>query len=121
MNLKALGYGLVAFVAAYAFMAFVGSLLVQFGVDAVGIVINVLGYSVPVVAGYVAASKAPQWRIAHGIVGGSIGIVPVTLAPMLLDPAYKPSGMPVILLWFAVFAALGAVLGDHVAKKRTGG
>jgi len=119
MNLKALGYGLAAFVAAYAVMAFVGSVLVQFGVDAVGIVVTVLGYLVPVMAGYVGASKAPRWRIAHGIVGGSIGVVPVTLAPMLLDdPAYKPSGIPVILLWFAVFAALGAVFGDHVAKKR---
>jgi hypothetical protein len=120
MNFKALGYGLAAFFAAYVFMAFVGSVLVDFGVDAAGIMINVLGYLVPVVAGYVGAIKAPRWRIAHGIVGGSIGVVPVTLAPMLLDPAYKPSGIPVILLWCAVLAALGAVFGDHVAKKRAG-
>lgn len=62
MSLKALGYGLAAFFAAYAFMAFVGSVLVDFGADAVGIVINVLGYLVPVVAGFVAEQGA---ALAH--------------------------------------------------------
>ncbi|MET3929806.1 drug/metabolite transporter (DMT)-like permease [Lysobacter sp. OAE881] len=119
MSIKSLGYGIAAFLAAYALMAFFANALVEAGVYASGgVVIQIMGYLVPVFAGYVAASKAPRWRIAHGIVGGSIGIMLAMLAPMLIDPEYTPSGTLVILVWFAVLAALGAVFGDHVAKKR---
>jgi|GEM_PF-3220424 len=122
MSLKALGYGLATFFGAYALMTLVANVMVDAGVYASGsALIQIMGYLVPVVAGYVAASKAARWRIVHGIVGGSIGIVPMQLTPMLVDPDYTPNGMLVILICFAVLAALGAVFGNHAARRRAGG
>jgi len=121
VSLRAISYGLAAFFGAYALMTLVANVMVDAGVygDGSGL-IQVMGYLVPVVAGYVAARKAAHWRIVHGLVGGSIGIVPMQLTPMLVDPDHTPDGMLVILICFAVLAALGAVFGDHVAKKRAG-
>ncbi len=118
MDLKALGYGLAAFVAGYVLMTMAASAMATVGMYASGgWLVQVMGYLVPVVAGFVAARKASRRRIVHGVVGGAIGVVPVMLIPMLVVPAYAPNGLLVILLSYAVLAALGGVFGDHVGRK----
>ncbi len=93
MDLKALGYGLAAFLGGWALMTVVaGAMATSGGYASANVLIQVLGYLVPVVAGFVAAKKATQRRIAHGIAGGAIGVVPIILLPMLLVPGYSPSG-----------------------------
>lgn len=119
MNFKALGYGLATFIAGYALMTGVVNELVSAGIYASGYgLVLATGYLVPVVAGFVAAMKAPNRRILHGIVGGAIGIVLVQLISVFVVPSFTSGGALVIVTTFAVMAALGAVLGDYVAKRK---
>lgn len=115
---KALGYGVAAFVVGYVLLTMWSSVMMTAGGGRSGwVVVQIMGYLMPVVAGFVAARKASRWRIAHGIAGGAIGVVPMTLLPMLLTPEASPKGIFIILVSYAVLAALGAIFGNHVGRK----
>lgn len=121
MDWKALGYGVAAFFAGYALMTIAATAIATAGMyRSAGVAIQVMGYLVPVMAGFVAAKKAKRQRIVHGVVGGVIGVVPIVLLPMLVLPDYSPEGMLVIVSSCAVLAALGAVFGNHVGRKSIG-
>ena len=122
MDWKALGYGLATFLTGWALMAIVASAVATTGTNATGYTaFQVMGYLVPVVAGYVAAMISTRRRLVHGVVGGAIGVVPVIFFPMLFaDLTYSTYGVLVVVICYTVLAALGAVFGDHVAKRRAG-
>lgn len=121
MDWKALGYGVATFFAGHAVMTIAVTVMLTVGMFASGgALAQVMGYLVPVIAGFVAARKATRRRVVVGIVGGAIGVVPMVLLPVLVMPDYSPNGMFVIVVSYAVLAALGAVFGDHSGRKAAG-
>lgn len=121
MSLKAIGYGLVTFIAGYALMTGIGNALHAAGSYASGYgLLLAMGYLIPAAAGFVSAMKAPGRRILHGIVGGAVGIVPLQVISAFIVPGSTTAGAVVIVTTFAVMAALGAVFGDFVAKRKVG-
>lgn len=120
LNLKAIGYGFAAFIAGTLTMTIIGTGLANVDPSSIGKAgwsfLTVLGYLVPVVAGYVAAYYAPAKRILHGTIGGSIGVL-LLLAPAIVVPQYPLAGIPIIIVTYAALASLGAIVGNHRRNK----
>lgn len=120
LNLKAIGYGFATFVAGTLAMSIIGTGIANVGPSSIGkagwSLLTVVGYLVPVVAGYVAAYFAPAKRILHGTIGGSIGVL-LLLAPAFLIPQYPVAGIPILVAWYAALASLGAIFGNYRRNK----
>ncbi|GAB2613355.1 hypothetical protein [Novilysobacter erysipheiresistens] len=120
LDLKAIGYGFATFIAGWLAMSVIGTGVVNVGPSPIGTagwsLFTVLGYMVPVVAGYVAAYRAPDRRVLHGTIGGAVGVL-LFIAPVSLVPGYSWAGAPVIIASYAVLASLGAILGKHRRDK----
>ena len=120
LNLKAIGYGFATFIAGSLTMSVVATSIAIVGPSSSGeagwSLLSLLGYSVPIAAGYVAAYFAPFKRVLHGTIGGAIGVV-LLLAPALLVPQYPVAGIPIIVAWYAALASLGAIFGNYRRVK----
>ena len=120
LNLKAIGYGFAAFVAGALVMSVVGTGIAYVGPSSIGqagwSLLTILGYLVPVAAGYVAAYSASTKRILHGTIGGSIGVL-LLVAPAFVVPEYPLAGIPVVIASYAALASLGAIVGNHRRNK----
>ncbi len=120
LNLKAIGYGFATFVAGSLAMSIVGTGLSNVDPSSIGKAgwsfLSVLGYFVPVAAGFVAAYFAPTKRILHGTIGGSIGVL-LLLAPAFLIPQYPLAGIPLVIAWYVALASLGAIFGNYRRNK----
>ncbi len=100
----------------YVVLVMVGSTMTAGGSGS-GMLVQIVGNLMPVVAGFVAARRASRWRVAYGIVGGAIGVVPMMLLTMLFIPGASPDGAFIIVLSYAMLAALGAILGKHIGQN----
>ena len=120
LDLKAIGYGFAAFMAGTLVMSIVGAGFLSAGPSSVGKFgmgwLSVLGYLVPVVGGYVGAYFAPNRRILHGTIGGSIGVL-LLIAPAFVVPHYPLVGIPIVIACYAALASLGAIVGNHQGNK----
>jgi hypothetical protein len=120
LNLKAIGYGFATFVGGSLAMSIVGTGILAIDPSPIGkggwSFLSLLGYFVPVVAGFVAAYFAPFKRILHGTIGGSIGIL-LLLAPAFLIPQYPLAGIPIVIAWYVALASLGAIFGNYRRNK----
>lgn len=119
-ELKAIGYGLAVFIGGYLVMSVLGSGVVTLGQFTSGkpgwLLVTVIGYLVPVSAGFVAAFFATVKRIIHGTVGGSIGIF-LMLLPAIFAPDYSISEAMFVIATYVVLASLGAIVGSHLRAK----
>src|SRR3546814_15525574 len=71
----------------------------------------------PAIAGYVSAVHAKSWHIAHGAVGGTLGIVLLVCVAAIAFPEYPAWGIPAIVVTSALIASLGAIFGKHRRAK----
>jgi hypothetical protein len=119
-DLKAIGYGFATFIACTLLMTIAGTIAGSATLPSIGegrwATIKIIGYLAPVIAGYVAASKAANQRIINGTIGGSVGVL-LLLAPALAVPGYPFWGIPVVLVCYAALASLGAIFGNHRAHR----
>jgi hypothetical protein len=117
---KAIGYGFATFTAGTLLMTIIGTVVGTLEGPHLGkyplALIKLIGYLAPVVAGYVAAYRAPTQRIFHGTIGGSIGAL-LLLAPALFVPRYPLWQIPILLACYAALASLGAIFGKHRIDK----
>ena len=122
LDLKAIGYGFATFIAGTLIMTLIGTTIGGVTQPSIGkgqwALVKIVGYLAPVVAGYVAAYRAPSQRILHGTIGGSVGAL-LLIAPALLVPNYQFWGIPILLAFDAALAALGAIVGSH-RRNRVG-
>ncbi len=119
-ELKAIGYGLAVFIGGYLVMSVLGSVVIASGQFTSGklgwVLVTVIGYLVPVSAGFVAAFFASAKRILHGTVGGSIGVL-LMLLPAIFVPDYSMSEAMFVIATYTVLASLGAIVGSHLRAK----
>src|SRR3546814_2032184 len=81
------------------------------------LVVQIGGIVVPAIAGYVSAFHAKSWHIAHGAVGGTLGIVLLVYVAAIAFPEYPAWGIPAIVVTSALIASLGAIFGKHRRAK----
>ena len=120
IDLKALGYGIAAFMLGYLALAVSATVAANSPPSLARVawaVVQVGGIVVPGFAGYVCAVRASTRPILHGTIAGSIGIAVLVCIVAYNFPQYPAWGIPIVVAAFALIAALGAIFGKHRRDK----
>lgn len=120
LDLKAISYGVVTFIVTYLCLGGVGVFASHSSGNAQAAswaLIQILGIAIPVGAGFVSAYFARDRRVLHGIIGGSIGVLPFAGIAAAFIPFYPAVSILVVLVIYAVVAALGAIIGNHMRAR----
>lgn len=120
-DLKAIGQGVAVFVLGYLVLSVLATIAagaenstvhrVLWGIVQLG------GVVIPGVAGYVAAYRASTRPIFQGTIAGSVGIAVLTCVVAFTFPQYPAWGIPLVVAFFALVAALWAIFGKHRRAK----
>src|SRR3546814_6858275 len=121
LDLKAIGYGVATFALGYLLLGVPATIAANFSgsvlANGLMLLVQIGGIVVPAIAGYVSAFHAKSWHIAHGAVGGTLGIVLLVCVAAIAFPEYPAWGIPAIVVTSALIASLGAILGKNRRAK----
>src|SRR3546814_5197280 len=101
LDLKAIGYGVATFALGYLLLGVPATIAANFSgsvlANGLMLLVQIGGIVVPAIAGYVSAFHAKSWHIAHGAVGGTLGIVLLVCVAAIAFPEYPAWGIPAIV------------------------
>lgn len=124
LDLKAIGWGLVAFVIAQLFVSQVLSRLItiemyRWMVEHAAWISWVNETFPPAIAGFVSAWTARSHRIINGMIGGTLAVVLLIVWFIPFIKTFLSWGVPLIALaFYGLMAFLGAALGSYLRGKR---
>src|SRR3546814_3674015 len=102
LDLKAIGYGVATFALGYLLLGVPATIAANFSgsvlANGLMLLVQIGGIVVPAIAGYVSAFHAKSWHIAHGAVGGTLGIVLLVCVAAIAFPDYPAWGIPAIVV-----------------------
>src|SRR3546814_15966016 len=108
LDLKAIGYGVATFALGYLLLGVPATIAANFSgsvlVNGLMLLVQIGGIVVPAIAGYVSAFHAKSWHIAHGAVGGTLGMVFLVCVAAIASHAHPAWGFTEI---FFIAAQIG--------------
>ena len=122
IDARAVAYGAAAYVIGYFSLAIVTTVIVNRGGFATSVwpAIEICTSLMPVPAGYVGARKARSHRILSGTVAGALGASATLMLFAVLTSSFPAPYIVSLIAGAGLMAALGAVIGNHIASKHAG-